>query len=294
MKQNNNTRKGKVWTRDEEQYLIKWYDKKPTKVLSEELQRPEEGIRHKAKRLKLDKRRLWTEQEVEYIKHYYNVKSVSEIAKILHKSYSGVQKKASSLGLCEHKDSRQWTIEEEEYLENYYNKRGSAFIAKKFKRTEESIKRKAHKIGLNAYMGEELLVKQIAYVFNCDSRVINRWIDKFDLPCREFYRGQTRFRSIDTKTFWKWAENHKDIIPFNKYERHGLVPEPEWLKEIVKNSYGTKHRKPITSYDISTVRYMRNKGCSWEDIAKKLNRTIDSVKHISVMKGVNNGRKRKS
>ena len=163
------------------------------------------------------------------------------------------------MNLCTPKEGnrREWTQEEEDYLEKYYEKRGSDFIAKKFNRSKQSIKRKAQSIGVNAYVGTELYVKQISYAFNCDSRVINRWIDKLGLPCREFYRGQTKFRTIDVKKFWKWAENHKDIVPFNKYERYSLLPEPVWIRDAMKNNMNNNHRKSISSYDKMTVIRMK-------------------------------------
>ena len=50
-------------------------------------------------------------------------------------------------------------------------------------------------------------------------------IDKFALPCREFYRGQLRYRSVDIKTFWKWADTHRDIITWEKYEKYNISEE---------------------------------------------------------------------
>ena len=226
--------------------------------------------------------KLWTKTEEQYLRNNYNHKSISEISKELHRSYCSVQAKAQKLNLCTPKEGnrREWTQEEEDYLEKYYEKRGSDFIAKKFNRSKQSIKRKAQSIGVNAYVGTELYVKQISYAFNCDSRVINRWIDKLGLPCREFYRGQTKFRTIDVKKFWKWAENHKDIVPFNKYERYSLLPEPVWIRDAMKDNMNNNHRKSISSYDKMIVIRMKKDGKTFKEIATALNRTEHAVKHI--------------
>lgn len=227
-------------------------------------------------------RKLWTVKEELYIKKYYNTKSISEIAKVLKRSYNAVQRKAQSLNLCVPKptEHREWTEKEELYLERYYEKRGVDFIAKKFNRTPQSIKRKAQNMGLNAYICEELYVKQIAYAFSCDSSVINRWIDKFALPCREFYRGQLRYRSVDIKTFWKWADTHRDIIPWEKYEKYNLPPEPSWLDSVLKDCSTRNNRNKITSYEKSYVIHQREIGHSFKEIADKLGRTENAIKHI--------------
>ena len=175
---------------------------------------------------------------------------------------------------------RNWTKQEEEYINKFYEKRGVSYLAKKLNRTEASVKRKAQSLGHNAYICEDLYIRTVAKCFNCDSRVINRWIDKLDLPCREFYRGQTKFRTIDVKKFWKWAENHKDIVPFNKYERYSLLPEPVWIRDAMKDNMNNNHRKSISSYDKMTVIRMKKDGKTFKEIATALNRTEHAVKHI--------------
>ena len=85
---------------------------------------------------------------------------------------------------------RKWTEKEVEYLEKFYEKRGVDYIAKKLDRTLYSVKRKAQKLGHNAYVCEDLYVRMIARCFNCDSRVVKRWIDHYELPCRTEKRGQ--------------------------------------------------------------------------------------------------------
>lgn len=272
----------KKWTKEEEDYLVKIYDKLETSEIAKKLGRTEASIRRKADRLNIHKDVEWSDKEVLYLKKWYNKKTITEISKILKRSYNSVQAKAQKMNLCIPKDTerKEWTEEEEDYMERFYGKRGNDFIAKKFNRSVCSIRRKAQSMGLNAYIGEELYVKQVSYCFNCDSRVINRWIDKFNLPYREYIRGTSRCRMINVKSFWKWAENNKNIVPWNKYERYSLLPEPEWVKNVLSTSVDIKHRNPISSYEKSFVIRSRQKGVSFKDIAEELGRTVDSVKHI--------------
>lgn len=175
---------------------------------------------------------------------------------------------------------RKWTNEEVEYLEKFYNRRGVGYIAKKLNRTENSIKRKAQRLGYNAYVCEELYLSTIAKCFHCDIAVIKRWIDKFGLPCRYIQRGQIKCGLVDGKKFWKWANNHKDIIPWSKYVKYTILPEPDWINVTLKE-YKTKyHRKRITQQEKSYVIHQRELGHTFKEIAESIGRTEDAVKHI--------------
>lgn len=225
----------------------------------------------------------WTKKEEDYLKKWYNKKSITEIAKVLKRSYDSVQRKAARLNLTisgNRTESRPWTEEEIKYLEKWFELKGSDFFAKKFNRTIFSVRKKAQSLGYNAYACCDLYVKTIANCFNSDSSVINRWINNHGLPCRVIKRGKSTCKLIDVYKFWEWAENNKDIIPWHKYELQSMLPEPEWVREMVRNSKIKNTRKPITSTEISKVCKMKQQGKTFKEIANELNRTVDSVKHI--------------
>lgn len=229
-------------------------------------------------------RRFWTVQEEKYLRAVYGTKTNPEIGKDLKRSARSVQAKAAKLGLTDPSRRgkvRPWTPEEVAYLEKYYEKRSTEFIANKFHRTKNSVKRKAQNLGKNVYIAEDLYVKQIAYAFNCDSRVVNRWINKFGLPFKAVKRGKMIFRTINVQEFWLWAVEHKKQIPFHKYERYNLLPEPDWLMAEVRGYEAKNHRKPISWIEKVEVKRMMQQGLSHKEIAKELNRTIDSIRHIS-------------
>ena len=176
--------------------------------------------------------------------------------------------------------TRHCTKQEEEYIHKFYEKRGVSYLAKKLNRTEASVKRKAQSLGHNAYICEDLYIRTVAKCFNCDSRVITRWIEKFGLACRVVQRGKMTCRLIDPKVFWKWASEHKDLIPWSKYERLSILPEPEWVKESIKEYEKKNNRKHITDIEILYVVNYKKKGYSYKYIASELQRTEDSIKHI--------------
>ena len=75
-----------------------------------------------------------------------------------------------------------------------------------------------------------------------DIRTIQRWINKFDLPCKKVELDVYTRYSIDPVEFWKWAETHKDVINWKKYERGTLFPEPSWINYEWKINHGKPER----------------------------------------------------
>ena len=110
--------------------------------------------------------------------------------------------------------------------------------------------------------------------------VINRWIERYNLPCKVVQRGQATCRLVTVDNFWKWAKNHQDLIPWAKYERYSILPEPKWLNDTIKSYAIKNNRKRITPIEKQQVIKMRKQGMSFEEIAVKMNRTTDSIKHI--------------
>lgn len=154
------------------------------------------------------------------------------------------------------------------------------YIARRLKRTPDSIKRKAQRLGYNAYMGEDLYVRTLAKCFNCDARVIYRWITDYGLPYRIVQRGQATCKLISAKQFWKWAKEHEELIPWAKYEMFSILPQPEWVEKTIRSYIPKNNCKRISQAEKQHVIWLRKQGKSFKEIASEMNRTIDSVKHI--------------
>lgn len=172
-----------------------------------------------------------------------------------------------------------WTKKEEDYLKKCYLSYPIKRIAEKLGRSESSVKHKAGKMGLNHYTNG-FNAKTVARCFNSDVKVVIRWIEKFGLPCkRVICDTQTRY-VIDVKVFWKWAEEHRDIINWSKYESMSMCPESKWLKETVRN-YGTSNtRKKFTEQEIITIKNLLHRGLGYKEIAKEMERSYYSIKHL--------------
>lgn len=175
---------------------------------------------------------------------------------------------------------RKWTKEEERYLLERYLNQPTETTAKSLGRTVVSVKRKASKLGLNHYL-DNINAKAVAKCFNCDVSVIIRWIKELDLPTKEIKcNNQTRY-SIDPNDFWKWAENHKAIINWSRYERDSLPPDPEWVADAIKNHTAYKSRKRFGDFEKAHIKSLLRKGHTCKEVAEMTGRSLYSIRHVS-------------
>ena len=174
---------------------------------------------------------------------------------------------------------REWTEWEEKYMERKYLRQPVKVTAERLNRTVVSVKRKAAKMHLNHNI-DCLSAKEVSRCFNCDISVILRWIEKLDMPARKFNDGRYTRYDIDSQLFWKWAENHKNQINFNKYQLGSLLPEPEWVR-VEKRDYKTyKSRMKYEAEEKRKIKNMIMKGMSYKEISEELGRTYYGIVHV--------------
>ena len=174
---------------------------------------------------------------------------------------------------------REWTDKEINYMNKFYLRQPICKTADKLNRTVASVKHKAVKMGLNHYTNN-LNARTLARCFGVDVNVVVRWIEKFDLPCGKVECAtQTRY-VLDTEKFWKWAELHKDIINWNKYERKSLVPEPDWVSSAICNCNVQNVRKKYTEQDIVAIKGLLHRGLGYKEIAKQMGRSYYGINHL--------------
>lgn len=162
---------------------------------------------------------------------------------------------------------------------SWYLSQSAERTAKHLGRSVVSVKRKATKMGLNHYL-DNLGAKSISRCFDCDVSVVLRWIEKFGLPAKKIVcHNQTRY-NIDSKKFWKWAKEHKEIINWSRYELGSLVPEPEWVKDVKKGYKEKNHRKKFSEYEKNRVLSLLHKGKSYREISVEMGRSYYSISHL--------------
>lgn len=228
-------------------------------------------------------KRLWNKDEEDFLRQNYGTKTIKEMASTLNRSADSVGHKIIAMGIATPKKSpaKKWTDKEVQYLESHYEKRGAIPIAKKLNRSVLSVRKKAEKLGLSV-TGDMLSVGTLSRMcFSTEPSVVERWIDKFELPYTTANKGYVVSKMIDPEDFWIWAETHKEIIPWHKYAEYSILPEPEWLMDVLKNSgQNRKHRTAVAYHEKAAVVFGRKHGKTWGELAKELNRTEDSIKHI--------------
>lgn len=94
----------KRWTKQEEDFLIKNYEKFSYDELCEQLGRNESAIKAKAHDLGIHKINQWTNNEIKILKENYSTNSFSGLMKLLPgRNRNAIQLKASKLGLPKRK-----------------------------------------------------------------------------------------------------------------------------------------------------------------------------------------------
>lgn len=179
-----------------------------------------------------------------------------------------------------------WTVEEEEYLAQWYGRRPIELIAKKLKRTPYAIEVHAERdMGIYPKTNSgQATASELANILKVDNHAVtDYWIAKLKMPARKrVIKYKSKFWRIDVEEFWKWAENHTDKINFTKMERGLLLPEPNWLDEVIKmqlEKWGEKRFKKWTAEEDSRLIMYVKLGKTYKEIAELLGRTKSSVEH---------------
>jgi hypothetical protein len=183
---------------------------------------------------------------------------------------------------------RKWTDEEVRYLESRWGNMSIKNIAKKLDRSIHSIRLKAGRLGLidPRLSFDGITINQLAKAINVSHSQIRRWIKYHDFPAKyKVFAMKSKVRVVSYEDFWKWAEQHKQMIDFSRIEPNILGPEPEWAKEkrnadiikrqkIKKSNYDpwTPEEDNILKGMLSAYRY------TYPEIAQRLNRSEGAIK----------------
>lgn len=94
----------RMWTKDEEEYLIKSYENMPPEKIAKALNRSIDSINTKTydlglKRKLKRKARLWTKAEIDFVKQHWKDMDLIDIAETLNRSAMSIKTKACQLGL---------------------------------------------------------------------------------------------------------------------------------------------------------------------------------------------------
>ena len=188
-------------------------------------------------------RKRWTEEEDAYLRAHYRKQSDEEMAAAIGRQPGGVQDRRFKLGLTRWK----WSEEDLEYLQEAWGSTSISGIATKLGRSVESIRQKANRLGLGTFInsGELVTFSQVVQAvtggIGSYGWLRQKW-SRYDFPFRKKKVINSRFLMVDIDDFWKWAEQHQDILDFAKFEEYALGGEPAWAKKKRSRDYQEQHR----------------------------------------------------
>lgn len=178
-----------------------------------------------------------------------------------------------------------YTKEELSILEEMVGNYSFNTIAKHIKRSPKAVERQLTRMGLiNTKMSAGYLsANELSKAISVDYKLLKRWREEHGLPLK---RKNLRFGAdknyswhIYPEDFWKWAENHKDLINWKQYKRDSLHPEPDWLDTAIRECKIPKNNKRLwTKEEDNELWYLfYNRGMKQKAIAERLGRSVNGV-----------------
>lgn len=177
-----------------------------------------------------------------------------------------------------------WTEDEKNYLQDKWGSCSVKYIAKKLGRTEFSILNKAQKMKLGSRIlaDDSITFNELLTALGLQgsySWLRDKYINKNGLPAKR--RG--KYLKIKIDAFWKWAEQHKQILNFSKFEKNTLGKEPDWVDERrradLSNPRKVSNNRPWTKEDDALL-IQKTKSCryTYKDLSRDLKRTENAIK----------------
>lgn len=279
----------KNWSKEEVQYLINNYGKKSYREMMSVLHRTQNGIANKAYKLgisegkgnALSKARKWTKEESEYLINNSH-KSNLELSEEMGRSVSTICQKQIELGIRKPK-TKNWTQKEISYLYKYGETKTCKELSKALHRPPKAINAKARRLGI--FKNNSIIsYVEISRSFKINPSTVSKiWAKKYGMPARLRKLGKNIRYEVDVEEFWKWALLNKGHVPFDRYEKGSLLPEPKELGKLIeakKNKVAKNSRKHFTVKEKENIKKEFYEGHSLTNIAMKHGRTIESIKHV--------------
>ncbi|ETT45731.1 Phage protein [Paenibacillus sp. FSL R7-269] len=183
--------------------------------------------------------------------------------------------------------ARNWTNEEVEYLQDRWGVVSLKSIAIRLDRSIEAIKLKASKMGLkDCRMNfDGITVNQLSLALDKSyNQIIRYWIPQYGFPARrKIFVSSARVLVVGYDDFWKWAEQHKELINLAKMDPNLLGAEPAWAK-VKRRADLMRSQKTYQAVDWTPeedqrlVQVLGTKGMTYPEVAKLFDRSEAAVK----------------
>lgn len=230
----------------------------------------------------MENKTKWTHEEDDFLRAHYMDMTDGEIAAALGRSAPGVKSRKYKMRLRSH---RQWTPEDIAYLQEHWGNVSIPRIAKRLGRSVSAIKQKAVRIGMpgNPIEASDLitfiaLIKALGKGKSY-SAIKSKWL-KYGFPIRYKTMMRERVAMVGIEAFWKWAEQHQDIIDFSCFEPLALGAEPNWAKEKRRRDIQQKIGcRPWTPDEDARLKYYLERSCyTYDDLQRIFNRSEGAIR----------------
>lgn len=297
----------KNWTNQEIQFLTKNWGQIPLKQVMEQLDRTEDSVMRKARRLGLNVRKLeeemlkrkWSAGEDNFILENYKSQNILKISQHLHRTVSAIRKRALYLGVSD--KVVRWSESEEEFLKEKWGIINLDTIAKRLHRSRNSVILKAYQLLLREQInanGSYLTPIDISDILNINIRTLYTWIRQGFIKYRKFSVGKKKKYQISVDAFCefiqthqdKWNSKEADITLIKSYYVSYFICEDgtlkfredpvKWLEEKISrdNLEYKKLMKPWTTKEEKQLLRMLDEGYSHREICSQLGRSMGSTK----------------
>lgn len=174
-----------------------------------------------------------------------------------------------------------WTPEELDYLDTHWGDKSIPAIASHLGRSVNAVKIKAVRgnLGRHLHSGGCITLNQLAAAIKHRYRTIRDW-EKYGLPVKKKKSLKCSYAVIDIEDFWKWAEDHKPLIKFERVEPLILGKEPEWVGKVrIAAIRGKVKRTPWTQADDDKlIHFLKQYKYTYSEIADTLQRSEGAIK----------------
>lgn len=133
--------------------------------------------------------------------------------------------------------NRHWTAEEVDYLKSQWGQCAAATIARRLGRSELAIQKKAHALRMGPQMeagdtiSSRALLSALGYISETNKNyawAIRSWMER-GLPVIRKTHGKMTYYRIQLDRFWRWANHHRSMLNFARFEEGALGAEPDWV-----------------------------------------------------------------
>lgn len=188
------------------------------------------------------------------------------------------------------KAKRVWTPDEEAYLQDKWGTLSVSTIAKNLGRSIDAVTVRRQRLGLGAHLASDVRISTnqlMIALYQTGTGNSNYTLHKLireGLPVKMHKVKTKSFRVIDIDEFWKWAEDHKNLLDFSRFEEYSLGKEPDWVKVKRKadfeklQSQGAHNEVWTNAIDQKLKRMLSQHKYTYRDLSKELNRSEGAIK----------------